>query len=172
MKKTFFIMLCALLLCSGCARSQTLSLYILSRDNITDSMSDSEIAAAARQNGRVALTGDDFAGVMWEEQRFQVKAQAVPSVGTTTAESGGSALLKTDGEGGFVWMVNDRVVYVGGFVQGVGTAGSQRVPFIKDSGRTSFTIQTDDRYGEDIRFNKTLYRFFQNAGLLKSEISE
>ena len=108
MKKTVLIMLCALLFCSGCARSQTLSLYILSRDSITDSMSDSEIAAAARQNGRVALTGDDFAGVMWEEQRFQVKAQAVPSVGTTTAESGGSALLKTDGEDVFVWMVKDE----------------------------------------------------------------
>ena len=170
MKRYILLLAAVLLLLCGCAKNDTLYLYILPADSVQDNMSDGEIASLAASEGRLAMTGDDFSGVVWESQLFELKKDAVPSVGTTSAESGGSALLKTTDSDVFVWVLGGKTVYVGGFARGQSNADSVRVPYIEDSGRYTFVLKTDDRYGDDKRFNKRLYRYFHDAGLLKSEI--
>ncbi len=154
----------------ACKGEQDLALYVLSEQHISDSMSDKEIGALALEKGRQVLSGNDIYGVDWENQRYRVRPEALPSVSSLTAESGGSALLKATDKDVFIWVLNKRAVYVGGFPLGVGTVKEQRVPYIVDEERYIFKIVTDDKYGEDKRFDKKLYSYFESKDLLKSEL--
>ncbi len=162
--------ICLLSLCA-CGGKGALGLYILSAEQVKDSMSAREIGALAAQEGRLALNGQDFVGVDWENQYFAVDAKAVPSVSTVTAEHGGCSLLKTTDEDVFVWVLNGKALYVGGFEMGSSNPATPRSPYIQDKERYTFAIAADDRYGEDLRFNKALYNWFYKAGLIKSELS-
>lgn len=172
MKKCISLLFIALFLCTGCHKQATLELYVISADSVSEQTSNSDIASLALKEGRKVLSGEDFAGVDWEHQYFELKPDAVPSVGVVTAESGGSALLKTTDKDLFVWLLNGKAIYVGGFQMGNSNASTPRTPFIADKNRYVFEIRTDDKYGADKRFDKKLYAWFSDAGLLKSEIAE
>ncbi len=171
MKKTVCLLLAALaLLLCGCSKNDTLYLYVLPQREVSADMSDAEIASLARRIGRLALEGEDLVGVQWDTQRFEI-AGDLPA-GAASSESGGSALLKTTDGDLFVWILGGRPVYVGGFARGGSNAATPRVPYIVDDGRRIFRVETDDRYGRDLRFDTKLYRYFEKRGLLRTELSE
>ncbi len=165
------LLIVVVLFCAGCKGQGELQLYILPADGVKDGMSAAEIGRLASQNGRLALSGSDFVGVDWEHQYFALDPKAVPSVSTVTAESGGCSLLKTTDQDVFVWVLDGKALYVGGFAMGVSNPDTPRSPIIKDKERYVFSIVADERYGQDKRFNKALYRWFYEAGLIKSELS-
>ena len=172
MKKTVFCFLFAafLLVASGCSHQDALYLYVLPRSAVSADMSDADIAAHALKSGRLALEGSDLTGVQWDTQRYEIREDT--PVGSGSAETGGSALLKTTDADLFVWVLNGRAVYAGGFAPGSSSAATPRVPFIRDENRRIFRIETDDRYGKDRRFDRRLYGFFERQGLLRTELSE
>ena len=171
--KKFVGFLCLLLcLCSLCACSGKgeLGLYILAADQVGDGLSAGELGKLALQSGRLALSGSDFTGVDWERQYFAVRPEAVQSVSTVTAESGGSSLLKTTDKEIFVWVLDGKALYVGGFIMGTSNPAEPKDPYLKDKERYCFAIETNGS-GEDQRFNKSLYQWFYRQGLIKSELS-
>lgn len=170
MKKIGILSALVLMLCllASCAGRQQLVLYTLSADKIDGTASPTEIAKLAQSEGRVAFTGEQFAGVDWSAQRFAVLPAASQSVSAITPESGGCALLKTRGDDIFVWVLNGKPVYMGGFTKGVGSTSTQRTPYITDDERYIFAVcATGDK---DPRFDKKLYNYFSKAGLLRSEL--
>lgn len=170
MKRVGLIAICVLLLCSLCGcGEQTLGLYVLPADSISDVMTAGEIADVVQEKGRLALDGSDFAGVDWENQCYAVKAEASASVSVITAQSGGSSILKTTDSDVFVWMLSGKVLYVGGFEKGSASVSAQKDPYIKDKERYIFSIETVSSEG-DKRFNDKLYNYFYKQGLIKSEL--
>lgn len=171
MKKLWGVVILCLCLgiITGCGKRQELGLYILPQAKINENMSASELGALALESGRKALSGEDFAGVDWENQLFSLRTEASPSVSVVTAESGGSSLLKSTGEDVFVWVLNKKALYVGGFRKGSGTIGAQRHPYIVDRERYTFSI-VGDGSKQDKRFDKKLYNYFYSNGLIKTEI--
>lgn len=153
----------------GCADRQTVDLYIIPADRITDGASLSDIKTVAEKKGRIAFTLEDFSGVDWENQRFAIRPEASPSISTVTRESGGSALLKSTGDDRFLWVVNGKAVYLGGFTVGIGSTTPKLSPTLVDTERYIFEIRTDETQS-DVRFNKTLYHAFYSASLIKSEL--
>lgn len=166
----FLCLLLCVCACCACSGKGELGLYILAADQMGDSMSAGELGKLALQSGRLALRGTDFTGVDWERQYFAVKPEAVQSVSTVTAESGGSSLLKTTDKDIFVWVLDGKALYAGGFIMGTSNPAEPKDPCLKDMERYSFSIETDGS-GEDKRFNKSLYRWFYRQGLIKSELS-
>ncbi|MBR5782819.1 MAG: hypothetical protein IKY33_01170 [Clostridia bacterium] len=169
MKRFRVLLLLCLLVLGGCTGEQTLELYILPAERVNEqTMTDAEIGKVALQEGRLALRGEDFSGVDWEQQMFAVKSEASVSVSVVTSEHGGSSLLKTTGDDLFVWMLDGKAVYVGGFERGTSSVTSQRSPYIKDRERYIFSVLS---IGEgDIRFNKKLYSYFHSHDLIKSQL--
>ena len=170
MKRVGLIAICILLLGSLCGcGEQTLGLYILPADSISEGMTAGEIAEIAGEQGRLALSGSDFAGVDWENQCYAVKSEASASVSVISPESGGSSILKTTDSDVFVWVLNGKVLYVGGFEKGSASVLPQQDPYIKDKERYIFSIETLEQQS-DKRFNSKLYNYFYKQGLLKSEL--
>ncbi len=164
---TLLVLLCALF--AGCKANEQLELYVLPQAKVSDNMSATALAALAKEQGRKVLTGKDFSGVDWENQRFALLPQASTSVSVVDEQFGGCSLLKSTGEDVFVWVLGKRALYLGGFRKGSGTLGEQRQPYIVDDERYIFSIEGEGGKN-DPRFNKKLYAYFSKAGLLKSEL--
>lgn len=172
MKKRCGVLLCLLLclaLLTACAGKGELGLYILPAEQVGEQLSGASLGRLAKQQGRLALSGEDFVGVDWKRQEFALRPEAVQSVSTLTAESGGSSLLKTTDKEVFVWVLDGKALYVGGFPMGISNPAAPRSPVLKDRERYLFAIEHTD--GEDLRFHKALYRWFSDHGLLKSELN-
>ena len=162
-------LICLMCLLVGCAGKGELGLYVLNAEQVRENMSAGEIGKLALKDGRLALTGEDFAGVDWQQQRFALRPEAVPSVSVLTPESGGSSLLKTTDKEVFVWVLDGKALYVGGFPMGISNPATPRSPLLRDQERYVFAIE--HKNGEDKRFNKSLYRYFSDHGLLKIELN-
>ena len=163
------VLICLFILC-GCAKEQTLELYIVPVDRVSESgMTEAQIGKIALEEGRLALRGEDLAGVDWQRQRFAVRPEASQSVSVVTAESGGCSLLKTTDKDLFVWMLNGKAVYAGGFERGSASVTPQRDPCIVDSERYIFEITS--LVVPDRRYDKRLYDYFHSHDLIKSELS-
>lgn len=170
MKKVIAIalILCCLLALCACGKEE-LALYILPGEQVGENLSATELGSHAKKQGRLALKGEDFAGVDWEQQRFALRPEAVASVSTVTAESGGSSLLKTTDKDVFVWVLGGKALYYGGFKMGISNPDTPKDMRLSDKERYMFSI--DHISGKDRRFDKNLYKWFYNHGLIKSELN-
>ena len=164
-----FLMLTAVS-CSKTEKSD-LKFYVISRDMLSDSMSDSETVAAAVSDGRLAFDGDDIEGYNWQTHTVMLKEESVPSLGIISAESGGSAVFKTDDTYAFVLALNSELIYVGGFSNGIKNPAVPLQPSIEDNGRYSFKITYNAKYATsaDPRSNVKLYNFLNGNGMLSSK---
>ncbi len=177
MKRISRIFLCALtsalLLCVSCSvqKKDSLRFYVVSRSQLSASMSASETAKFVRENGRLAFDGDDIEGYNWQTHTVFLKEEAVPSVGIVTSESGGSAVFKSDDTYAFVLLLDGNMLYYGGFKSGVKNPDVPLQPSVEDSGRYSFQITFDGKYatGNDPRSDNRLYEFLNSQGLLSSK---
>ena len=174
MKKHLFpiIAIVIIVLC-GCNKTDKsdFKIYVVSRDVLTRDLSDSQIVSTAKQNGRLAFDGNDIEGYNWETHTIIFKSNSVTSLGAITKESGGSAIFKVDDTFAFVFTLNDKLIYHGGFVQGSKNPDIPLQPYIADKSVTSVKILFDSKYAtnDDNRSNNRLYSFLNNCGLLSSK---
>lgn len=175
MSKRFLtlISLALLILCSckSTFSPDQLKIYVLPRDALSDSMTDSEKVDVAENEGRLAFDGNDIEGYNWQTHTVTLYDTSVSSLGVVTAESGGSSIFKTDDTYAFVLVIDNKLIYVGGFTQGSKNASTPLQPQITDADGTSFKLTFDSKYAEyaDNRNNKTLYNFLNSCGKLSSK---
>lgn len=175
MSKRFLllILLFTLVLC-GCKVNYApdqLKIYVLPRDSLSDSMTDSEKVAVAENEGRLAFDGNDIEGYNWQTHTVTLYDTSVSSLGVVTSESGGSSIFKTDDTYAFVLVIKNKLIYVGGFIQGSKNASTPLQPQISDVDGNSFSLTFDSKYAgyADNRSNKTLYSFLNSCGKLSSK---
>lgn len=176
MIKKFCYTLIAILLLSlicGCTSNtpDSLKFYVLSREYINEGMSDNKIVSTAKEHGRFVFDGSDISGYNWQSHTITLNEDSVPTIGTVTAEKGGSALFKVDDSYAFVLVLKNELVYVGGFNNGTKSPDIPLQPYIKDETRYSFSIQFDSKYSStsDNRANTKLYNFLEYQGLLTTK---
>lgn len=176
MKKGLFIsflIVLFILALSGCSNQKVsdLKFYIVERSQLTASLSKGEILSLAKKSGRVAFDGDDIDGYNWQTHTVKFKKDSVTSLGSLTEEKGGSAIFKVDDSYAFVLIINDQLVYYGGFEQGSKNPSVPLQPYIQDVDRYSFKILFDEKYSDipDNRANQDLYSFLNKFGLLSSK---
>lgn len=175
-KRTFvatLILILTLVLVCGCSSSkpEDLKFYVVKRQHISDSMSESEIVSAVKANGRQMFDGTDIQGYNWQKHIVMLDPNAIGSLGSVSAQSGGSAIFKTDDTYAFALMLGNKLIYAGGFENGYANPDVPLQPYIKDKSRTSFTIEFNEKYasGSDKRTNETLYNFLKDCGMLSSK---
>ncbi len=154
---------------SGCKKSkEDLVFYVVPGEAVTASMVDNSLLTTAKMKGRVAYTGEDLSGWLWEEHRVQLKDVAV----TGGQTNGGSALFQADAGDIFVLAVGDRVIYAGGFAPATGSVKAIRNPYIQDGESDTFYLLCDQKYaqGEDPRVNTYLYDYLADQNLLVSTL--
>ncbi|MBQ6824021.1 MAG: hypothetical protein IJP27_05170 [Clostridia bacterium] len=171
MKRLIAILVAALLLfsLSGCKKTkEDLKFYVVPGEAVTATMGDQAILRAAKKEGRVAFTGENLAGWLWEEHRVQLKDLVVEGGNT----DGGSSLFQADAEDLFVLTVGNKIIYVGGFLPAGGSVKALRNPYIQDGTDDTFYLLIDRKYeeGEDPRANAYLYDYLVDQQLLVSAI--
>ena len=176
MKKVVaIILILIILLTTGCNKTDVsdLEFYVISREHLTQDLSDNQIVSSAQKNGRLAFNGSDIEGYNWETHTVTLKDNSVTSHGAVTAESGGSAIFKVDDTFAFVILINNKLVYCGGFIQGSKNPSIPLQPYIEDVESTVFKIGFDSKYSsdKDSRSNNQLYSFLNKTGLLSSKIN-
>lgn len=173
MKKIIFLIISILifLLC-GCSKlsESSLEIYVIEQTKLNSSLNDRETVKLIKQNGRLAFNGEDINGYNWETHTISLKNEAVPSHSTITSESGGSAIFKVDDSYAYAIVLNDALVYVGGFMHGSKNPSIPLQPSINDIDEYSFKITFDSKYatGADPRDNKSFYKFLSKFGKLSS----
>ena len=166
----FFAALVLLFGCAGCKKTkEDLKFYVVPGEAVTASMVDSAILSAAKREGRVAFTGEDIAGWLWEEHRVQLQQVAVKGGQT----DGGSALFQAEAGDYFVLTVGNRIIYTGSFAPADGSVKALKNPYIKDGADDTFYLLVDRKYaeGEDPRANTYLYDYLTDQQLLASVIN-
>lgn len=174
MKKYIFPIIVLLIISlSGCGKSEKsdFKIYVVSRDFLTQDLSDAEIISTAKKNGRLAFDGNDIEGYNWETHTLTFKDNSVKSLGAVTKESGGSAIFKVDDTYAFVFSLNDKLIYNGGFAQGSKNPDIPLQPYISDKDTTSVKILFNSKYasGDDCRLSNKLYSFLNDCGLLSAK---
>lgn len=175
MKRINFLVVLILitLLISSCKSSQAsdLKFYVISREILQNTITDADIVKKAKNEGRLAFDGEDIMGYHWKTHTVMLNSNAITSIGKVTAESGGSALFKVDDSYAFVLVLNNKLVYTGGFTNGIKNPDVPLQPSIKDKTNTSFSIQFDSKYTNenDKRQNKALYNYLESLGLLSAK---
>lgn len=171
MKRFLAVLLvcCLGLSLGGCTKGAgELQFYVIPAGSFNPNQTDSELLATAKEKGRIAFTDEDLAGVVWKEQRFELKELNVLG----GYRDGGSAIFQANPEDAFVIALGGRVVYAGGFAPKNGTV-AHRNPYIKDESATVFTFCFEEKYGTaDSRWNDTLYQYLADRQLLVSGIFE
>lgn len=169
---TFIFTLTLILVC-GCSSSEPddLAFYVVKREYINESMSDSEIVSAVKSNGRQMFDGTDIRGYNWQKHIVMLDPNAIGSLGSVSAQSGGSAIFKTDDTYAFALLLGNKLIYAGGFENGYANPDVPLQPYIKDKSRTSFTIEFNEKYANspDKRTNEKLYNFLKDCGMLSSK---
>ena len=157
-----------LALCSCGRTSADLTFYVLAEGTYSLNQTDEELFQLAKKQGRKALTQKDLNGVLWQEQRFELKGLNVLGA----CGDGGSALFQATAGDLFVVALGNRVLFSGGFAPKSGTLPVKN-PYIKDETHTVFALCYDEKYGTaDTRWNDTLYRYLADHQLLVSNIFE
>lgn len=158
------------LISSSCSSYEIddLQYYVIPRSLLTDGMSNSEIVKVAKNEGRLAFSGQDIVGFNWQKQRVTLDENAVLSTTDTTTQTGGSSLFKVDDTYAYAVILKNSLVYYGGFESGTKNPQVPLQPTIYDRGGYSFSIEYDSKYanGEDTRFNEKLYKFLEKHSLL------
>lgn len=165
----FCFILCLLLSLTGCSQTPAdLKFYVVSAGEAKESTTDEELFRLARKKGRIALTGEDLQGVVWEEQKFQLKG--LDTLGGSG--NGGSAIFQSSAEDILVVALGNQLIYTGGFAPAAGSQ-ARRNPYVQDESATVFTLQFDEKYGnQDARWSDKLYRFLQTNQLLLASLSD
>ncbi len=164
---TLIIFTCA---CSKQSKSD-LKLYVIPRNDLSDSMSDKEKVKAITSLGRLAFDGNDIEGYNWASHTITLYESSVTSYGNITKESGGSSIFKTDDSYAFALIIKDKLIYIGGFEHGSKNPDIPLQPSIRDNDKYSFKIVFDAKYSKnsDNRSNNTLYNFLNSNGMLISK---
>ena len=165
----FALVMVLLFTMTGCKKTkEDLKFYVVSGDAVSAGMADDVVLHTARQEGRVAFTGDDIAGWLWEEHRVQLAEVSVLG----GSKDGGSRLFQAEAEDCFVLAIGDRVIYAGSFAPSSGSVRAVRNPYIQDGKDDTFYLLCDQKYaeGEDPRVNSYLYDYLADQQLLVSEI--
>ncbi len=172
-KPLLFIVFLLIISLTGCKNESKsdFKIYVVSRDLITQDLSENEIINVAKKSGRLAFDGDDIQGYNWETHTLTLKDNSVTSHGAVTAESGGSTIFKVDDTYAFIFSLNDKLIYYGGFMQGSKNPDIPLQPYMADKDTTSVKIEFDNKYADhkDNRSNTQLYSFFNKFGLLSSK---
>ncbi len=157
--------------CTGTNQASDLKFYVVNRSLLNDGMSDSQVIKTAKAEGRLVFDGEDIYGYNWQNHLITLSKDSVFSIGTTTKESGGSAIFKVDDSYAFVLVLKNKLIYTGGFVSGTKNPNVPLQPYIKDESKYSFSIKFDSKYAdfEDNRQNSALYDFLKHQGLLSSK---
>lgn len=171
MKRVWSFLLVAVLalsLCACRATKEDLKIYVVPGEKVTRTMGDEAILDVARKSGRIAFTGQDIAGWLWEEHRVQLKDISV----TGKAGDGGSALFQAGPNDLFVLVLGGRTVYVGGFAPATGAVKAARSPYIQDGADDTFYLKIDRKNaeGRDPRADAKLYDYLAEQQLLVSAI--
>lgn len=161
-----------LLTICGCSQDKKsdLAFYVIKRNNITASLSDREVVKVAKKSGRLAFDGEDIEGYNWQTHTVKLYESAVPSLGSVSAESGGSKIFKADDTYAFVLIIKNELIYLGGFKAGSKNPDIPLQPSIRDGEEYTFSIVFDAKYstGPDNRSNNKLYDFLNKFGMLSS----
>ncbi len=169
------IIIVILLLFSGCIKpdASNLKFYVISREFLTQDLSDNQVVAAVNKNGRLVFDGDDIKGYNWETHTVFLKENSVTSHGAVTNDTGGSAIFKVDDTFAFVITINNKLIYYGGFIQGTKNPAVPLQPYINDISSTEFKIEFDSKYASktDSRNNNKFYSFLNKLGLLSAKIN-
>lgn len=169
MKKLFSLLLVLALAVSltGCKKSkEDLRFYVLDGDLVSAGMADGVLMNLAKSKGRVAFTGADIAGWLWEDQCVQLAEVSVLG----GAEDGGSRLFQAEAKDCFILALGNRVIYTGGFAPASGSVRAVRDPYIQDGEENLFYLLRDRKDGEDPRLNSRLYDYLADQQLLVSEL--
>lgn len=167
----FALVLGLLLTMTGCKKTkEDLKFYVVDGDAISLSSADDVVLNTARREGRVAFTGEDVAGWLWEEHRVQLKEVSVLG----GSGDGGSRLFQAEAEDCFVLSIGNRVIYTGSFAPALGTVRALRDPYIQDGTEDTFYLLCDQKYaeGQDPRADSYLYNYLVDQQLLVSEIQK
>ena len=171
---TFLLIPIILITLAGCSKNKKsdLEFYIIERTHLSASYSDEEIVAITKEKGRLAYTGEDIEGYNWQTHTVILKENSISSLGAYNDENGGSAIFKTDDTYAFVLILDNSLIYYGGFEYGSKNPALPLQPYIQDSNDRTFKILFDEKYSEgkkDNRSNKSLYSFLQDNALLSSK---
>lgn len=171
MKKiiAFAAVLVLLFTLTGCKKTKDeLKFYVIPGEEVSAGMGEEVLLNIAKTEGRVAFTGSDIAGWLWEEHRVQFKNISV--VGG--AKDGGSTFFQAEAEDCFVLAIGSRVIYAGGFAPSSGSVRATRNPYIRDGADDTFYLLCDRKYGEgeDPRTDSYLYDYLTDQQLLVSTI--
>ena len=167
----FLTVLVLLFAMTGCKKTkEELKFYVVDGDAVSLSFADDVVLNTARREGRVAFTGEDIAGWLWEEHRVQLKEVAVLG----GSNDGGSRLFQAEAEDCFVLAIGNRVIYTGSFAPASGTVRALRDPYIQDGAEDTFYLLCDQKYaeGQDPRADSYLYNYLAEQQLLVSEIQK
>lgn len=170
--KRFIALFAAVLLSFGmtaCKKTkEDMKFYVVPGGAVSASMGDEAILRAAKKEGRIAFTGEDIAGWLWEDHRVQLKDIAV----TGGATDGGSPLFQAEAEDYFVLTIGSKIIYVGSFAPSSGSVRAPRNPYIQDGEGDTFYLLIDRKFaeGEDPRANAYLYDYLVDQQLLVSTI--
>lgn len=172
MKRLIGIIAAAVLLLtlSGCKKTkEDLKFYVVPGEAVTASMGNDAILATAKAKGRVAFTGKDIAGWLWEDHRVQLQNVAVKG----GKGEGGSPLFQAEAQDCFVLTVGNRLIYAGGFAPAESAVKAGRSPYIQDGQNNTFYLLCDrkEANGKDPRANEYLYAFLTEQQLLVSTIN-
>lgn len=158
---------------SSCSKQKPsdLKFYVIKRDELAETTTESEKIKAVDLYGRLAFDGDDIEGYNWQTHTVFLKSDSVLSLGTVTDESGGSRIFKTDDTYAFVLMLKNTIIYSGGFQNGIKNPDIPLQPSIEDSSAQSFKITFDSKYGGNVdpRSAQKLYDFLNKQGLLSTK---
>lgn len=171
MKKIAIFLLAVVMIISlaGCKKTkEDLKFYVVDGNLVSEGMADDVLLNVARQEGRVAFTGEDLSGWHWEAHRVQLKDVAVLG----GARDGGSRLFQAEADDCFILTLGDRLVYAGSFAPASGSVRAVRNPYIQDGEEDTFYLLCDRKFeeGKDPRINETLYTYLADQQLLVSEI--
>ncbi len=171
MKRIFAFAAVVVLLFTMTACKKTkedLKFYVIPGEEISADMGNDVLLHTARTKGRVAFTGEDIAGWLWEDHRVQL--QNVYVLGGAT--NGGSTFFQAEAEDCFVLTVGNRVIYAGGFAPASDSVRATRNPYIQDGEEDTFYLLCDRKYaeGEDPRTDPYLYDYLAEQQLLVSAI--
>lgn len=163
------ILIISLCGCSKISKS-SLEIYVIEQSEIGDSLSETQIVKLVKQSGRLAFNGEDINGYNWETHTVTMKKESVSSHGAVTTESGGSAIFKVDDSYAYAFVLNNSLIYIGGFMHGSKNPAIPLQPCISDIDDYSFKITFDNKYAtsSDPRNDKTFYSFLSDFGLLSS----
>ena len=148
----------------------SLEIYVIEQSKLDSALNDNETVKLVKKSGRLVFDGNDINGYNWETHTVTMKKEAVPSHSKVTTESGGSAIFKVNDSYAYMLILNNSLIYSGGFMYGSKNPSIPLQPSISDIDEYSFKITFDSKYstGADPRDNKSLYKYLNEFGLLSS----